>query len=112
MCVILLGELSHSCLEWQSEAGGGTTIVIRRVVRISCSSPQGAGGFRARSSAREPRGRRAAGAVPDTTGKVKVLADATTDRMLGVHIIDPAAVDLIGEAAVAMNFGAPAENMD
>jgi len=49
--------------------------------------------------------------INDTTGKVKVLADAVTDRVLGVHIIGPAAGDLIGEAAAAMNFGATAEDI-
>jgi dihydrolipoamide dehydrogenase len=49
--------------------------------------------------------------INDTTGKVKVLADATTDRVLGIHIIGPAAGDLIGEAAAAMNFGATAEDI-
>ena len=49
--------------------------------------------------------------INDTTGKVKVLADAATDRVLGVHIIGPAAGDLIGEAAAAMNFGATAEDI-
>ncbi len=49
--------------------------------------------------------------IDDTVGKVKVLADATTDRVLGVHIIGPSAGDLIGEAAAAMNFGATAEDI-
>lgn len=49
--------------------------------------------------------------INDTTGKVKVLADATTDRVLGIHIIGPAAGDLIGEAAAAMSFGATAEDI-
>ena len=49
--------------------------------------------------------------INDTTGKVKVLADAETDRVLGIHIIGPAAGDLIGEAAAAMNFGATAEDI-
>ena len=49
--------------------------------------------------------------INDTAGKVKVLADAATDRVLGVHIIGPAAGDLIGEAAAAMNFGATAEDI-
>jgi dihydrolipoamide dehydrogenase len=48
--------------------------------------------------------------INDTTGNVKILADAATDRVLGVHIIGPAAGDLIGEAA-AMNFGATAEDI-
>jgi dihydrolipoamide dehydrogenase len=49
--------------------------------------------------------------INETVGKVKVLADAATDRVLGVHIIGPAAGDLIGEAAAAMNFGATAEDI-
>jgi len=49
--------------------------------------------------------------INDTHGKVKVLADAATDRVLGVHIIGPAAGDLIGEAAAALNFGATAEDI-
>jgi len=49
--------------------------------------------------------------INETTGKVKVLADAATDRVLGVHIIGPAAGDLIGEAAAAMSFGATAEDI-
>ncbi len=49
--------------------------------------------------------------INDTTGKVKLLADAATDKVLGIHIIGPAAGDLIGEAAAAMNFGATAEDI-
>jgi len=49
--------------------------------------------------------------INDTTGKVKILADAASDRILGIHIIGPAAGDLIGEAAAAMNFGASAEDI-
>lgn len=47
----------------------------------------------------------------DVEGKVKVLADAKTDRILGVHIIGPRAGDLIAEAATAMEFGASAEDV-
>jgi dihydrolipoamide dehydrogenase len=47
----------------------------------------------------------------DTTGKVKLLADAATDRILGVHIIGPEAGNLIAEAAAAMNYGATAEDI-
>lgn len=46
-----------------------------------------------------------------TEGFVKVLADATTDRILGVHIIGPNAGELIGEAAVIMEFGGSAEDL-
>ncbi len=47
----------------------------------------------------------------DTTGKVKVLADAATDRVLGVHIIGPEAGNIVSEAAAAMTFGATAEDI-
>ncbi|MDR2001252.1 MAG: dihydrolipoyl dehydrogenase, partial [Zoogloeaceae bacterium] len=47
----------------------------------------------------------------DTTGFVKVLADAKTDRILGVHIIGNHASELIAEAVVAMEFGASAEDL-
>jgi dihydrolipoamide dehydrogenase len=46
-----------------------------------------------------------------TDGKVKVLADARTDRVLGVHIIGPQAGELIAEAATAMSFGASSEDI-
>jgi len=47
----------------------------------------------------------------DTDGLVKILADATTDRVLGVHILGPLAGDLIAEAVIAMEFGASAEDI-
>lgn len=50
-------------------------------------------------------------ALGHTEGKVKVLADAKTDRLLGVHIIGRHAGDLINEAAVAMAFGASSEDL-
>ena len=50
-------------------------------------------------------------AIGDFDGKIKVLADKTTDRILGVHAIGPHAGDLISEAAVAMNFGASSEDL-
>ena len=46
-----------------------------------------------------------------TAGKVKVLADNETDRVLGVHIIGPRAGDLIAEASVAVEFGASSEDL-
>jgi dihydrolipoamide dehydrogenase len=49
--------------------------------------------------------------LADTDGKIKVLAHAQTDRVLGVHIIGPRAGDLIAEAAAAMTFGASAEDI-
>jgi dihydrolipoamide dehydrogenase len=47
----------------------------------------------------------------DTDGFVKVLADKLTDEILGVHIIGPRAADVIGEAVVAMEFRASAEDI-
>ena len=50
-------------------------------------------------------------AAGHTDGFVKVLADEATDRVLGVHIIGAHAGELIHEAAVAMEFGASAEDI-
>jgi dihydrolipoamide dehydrogenase len=47
----------------------------------------------------------------DTDGFVKVIADATTDRVLGVHIISSLAGTMIAEAALAMEFGATSEDI-
>ncbi|RYG01911.1 MAG: dihydrolipoyl dehydrogenase, partial [Chitinophagaceae bacterium] len=47
----------------------------------------------------------------DTDGFVKVLADAATDEILGVHMIGPRAADMIAEAVVAMEFRASAEDI-
>ena len=47
----------------------------------------------------------------DTDGLVKVLADATTDEILGVHMIGPRVADVIAEAVVAMEFRASAEDI-
>ena len=58
--------------------------------------------FRANSRAR---------ALGQLEGKVKILADAKTDRVLGVHILGPRAGDMIAEAAVAIEFGASSEDI-
>jgi dihydrolipoamide dehydrogenase len=58
--------------------------------------------FRANSRAR---------ALGQVEGKVKMLADAKTDRVLGVHILGPRAGDMIAEAAVAIEFGASSEDI-
>jgi dihydrolipoamide dehydrogenase len=50
-------------------------------------------------------------ALGDTTGMVKFLADATSDEILGVHIVGPFASELIAEAVVAMEFRASAEDI-
>ena len=50
-------------------------------------------------------------ALGDTTGFVKMLADAKTDRILGLHVIGPLASELIAEGVVAMEFGASSEDI-
>jgi dihydrolipoamide dehydrogenase len=50
-------------------------------------------------------------AMGATEGFVKILADATTDRVLGCHIVGPEAGTLIGEVALGMEFGASAEDI-
>ena len=50
-------------------------------------------------------------ALGATDGRVKVLAHAETDRLLGVHVLGPRAGDLIAEATAAMAFGATAEDL-
>ncbi|MBP7451279.1 MAG: dihydrolipoyl dehydrogenase [Ottowia sp.] len=50
-------------------------------------------------------------ALGDTTGMVKMLADAATDEILGVHIVGPMASELIAEACVAMAFRASSEDI-
>jgi dihydrolipoamide dehydrogenase len=49
--------------------------------------------------------------LAETNGLVKILADAKTDRLLGVLIFGPRAGDMIAEAAVAFEFGASAEDI-
>jgi dihydrolipoamide dehydrogenase len=50
-------------------------------------------------------------ALGDTTGLVKFVADATTDEILGVHIVGPMASELVSEAVVAMEFKASSEDI-
>jgi dihydrolipoamide dehydrogenase len=50
-------------------------------------------------------------ALGDTTGFVKILADAVTDRILGMHAIGPLVSELIAEGVVAMEFGAASEDL-
>ncbi len=47
----------------------------------------------------------------DLDGLIKVLADADTDEILGVHMIGPRAADMIAEAVVAMEYKASAEDI-
>ncbi|MCK9464986.1 MAG: dihydrolipoyl dehydrogenase [Thiopseudomonas sp.] len=50
-------------------------------------------------------------AANDTTGFVKIIADAQTDRVLGVHVIGPSAAELVQQGAIAMEFGTSAEDL-
>ena len=50
-------------------------------------------------------------AIDEPEGFVKILADAATDKVLGVHIIGPHAGEMIAEMAVAMEFGASSEDI-
>ena len=50
-------------------------------------------------------------AINEPEGFVKILADTTTDKVLGVHIIGPHAGEMIAEMSVAMEFGASSEDI-
>jgi len=50
-------------------------------------------------------------ALGDTAGFIKILADANTDRVLGVHIVGPMASELIQQAVLAMAFSASSEDL-
>ncbi len=50
-------------------------------------------------------------AINESEGFVKILAESTTDRVLGVHIIGPHAGEMIAEMSVAMEFGASSEDI-
>lgn len=50
-------------------------------------------------------------AANETTGFVKVVSDAKTDRVLGVHIVGPQASEIIMQAVIAMEFGASTEDL-
>ena len=50
-------------------------------------------------------------ALGDTTGFVKIVADAKSDRILGMHVIGPFASELVSEGVVAMEFGASSEDI-
>jgi dihydrolipoamide dehydrogenase len=50
-------------------------------------------------------------AMDETEGMVKIIADAKTDRLLGVHILGPRASDMIAEAVTAIEFGGSSEDL-
>jgi len=78
----------------------GQTEEQLKAAKVACKS----GTFNFAASGR-------AKAMEQAAGHVKVLADAATDRILGVHIVGPMAGELIGEAVVAMEFEASAEDL-
>jgi dihydrolipoamide dehydrogenase len=57
----------------------------------------------------QPNGR--AKAMDETEGLVKIIADAKTDRVLGVHILGPRASDMIAEAVTVMEFAGSSEDI-
>jgi len=105
---ILSGQTSHINYDaiagvvytWPEVAGIGKTEEQLKDAGVAYKS--GKFPFTANSRAR---------ANGDTDGFVKILADATTDRVLGCHIIGPEAGDLIMEVALGMEFGAAAEDI-
>jgi dihydrolipoamide dehydrogenase len=50
-------------------------------------------------------------AANETSGMVKIIAHADTDRILGCHIVGPSAADLVQQVAIAMEFGSSAEDL-
>ena len=50
-------------------------------------------------------------AMQDAEGMVKILADAATDRVLGIHIIGPNAGEMIAEGVLGMEYGASSEDI-
>ena len=101
---------------------GHTGIINHDVIpSVAYTHPEIAGVGLTEEAAKE-RGEIKVGKVPfagnsraktnrDTDGFVKVIADAKTDRVLGVHIISSLAGTIIAEAALAMEFGATSEDI-
>ena len=46
-----------------------------------------------------------------TSGMVKIIADAKTDRILGFHMVGPQASEMIAQGVIAMEFGSSAEDL-
>ena len=85
---------------WPEVAGVGKTEEELKAAGIAYNS--GAFPFSANGRAK---------AMNSTDGKVKILADKATDKVLGVPIVGPRASDMIAEAVVAMEFGASSEDI-
>jgi dihydrolipoamide dehydrogenase len=85
---------------WPEVAGVGKTEEELKAANVAYK----AGSFPFKASGRSR-------ASMDTDGFVKVLADAETDEILGVHMIGPRVADIIAEAVIAMEFRASAEDI-
>ncbi len=68
-------------------------------------------GIEYRTGSFQFRGNGRAKAMGETDGLVKFIADAKTDRLLGVHIVGPRASEMIAESALAIEFGGSAEDV-
>ncbi|MCB0509410.1 MAG: dihydrolipoyl dehydrogenase [Bacteroidetes bacterium] len=88
------------CYTWPEAAGVGATEEELKTAKAEYKV--GKFPFKALGRAR---------ASMDTDGFVKILADKTTDEILGVHIVGARAADLIMEAVVAMEYRASAEDV-
>ena len=98
--VVFLAEATGKPVLVEGPAGVGKTEEALQEAGVAFR--KGVFHFRATSRAR---------CMARIDGRVKMLADAGTDRLLGVHILGPHAGELIAEAAAAMAFGASSEDL-
>ena len=105
---ILAGQAGHVNYDviptWSTRSGDRLGRPDRGRVEGQAASPTTSANSRSPPTA-APR------PIITTDGFVKILADAKTDRVLGVHIVGADAGNMIAEAAVAMEFGASSEDI-
>jgi dihydrolipoamide dehydrogenase len=103
-------------------AGGSATVNYEAIPGVVYTWPEcatvgrseeelGAAGIKYRSGSFSFRANGRALAMGSDAGSVKILSDAGTDAVLGVHIVGPWASDLISEAVTVMEFGGSAEDI-
>lgn len=113
-------EEGIACVE--ALAGGGARINYEAIPSVVYTAPEIASVGRTEDELQEAGIEYRKGTFPflangrarvldHTEGRIKVLADKKSDRVLGVHILGPRAGDLIAEAAAAMEFGASSEDI-
>jgi dihydrolipoamide dehydrogenase len=113
-------EEGVACAEWI--AGGHGHVNYDAIPSVVYTTPDVAGvgkteeelvaaGVPFRKGVFQFRGNGRARAAATIEGRVKVLAHAESDRLLGVHLFGPHASELVAEAAVAINFHASAEDL-